>query len=136
MTFKKGASGNPAGRKPGTNMGGKLRQAMADHAPEIVFAVCKRALAGDARAARLVLERVVPALRLTDLPVHVTTPEGADAGTQARAVVEAALSGALAPDTANTLLAAMASAVRVIEVVEFEARIAALEAAQAGKDPE
>jgi hypothetical protein len=69
MPWAKGTSGNPCGRPLGTNEIGKLRAALAKHVPEIVAAMVEAAKGGDTAAAKLILERTVPALRAEELPV-------------------------------------------------------------------
>ena len=70
MPFKKGTSGNPAGRKPGTlTKQDKLRLQIAEGVPSIIKAMMEKAEAGDTAAAKLLLDRTLPALRPTDAPV-------------------------------------------------------------------
>lgn len=64
-----GRSANPKGRPPGSGKIAKFRQALIAEVPEIIAALGKEAKAGDAQAAKLLLERVLPPLR--DLPVDV-----------------------------------------------------------------
>ena len=63
MVFKKGESGNPKGRPKGAlNKATIMAQQICDNAAEQIAAkAVEMALAGDATALRLVLERLVPA---------------------------------------------------------------------------
>lgn len=124
--WKPGQSGNPAGRTPGTGEVGKLRASIAKHLPEIITKLVEQAKAGDAQAARLLLERVLPPVKASELPAPIPLPDGALAD-QGRAVVAAAGSGALAPGQAAQLLAGLGALAKLIETDELAARVAALE---------
>lgn len=125
--WKPGQSGNPAGRKPGTGEVGKLRASIAQHLPEIITKLVEQARAGDAQSARLLLERVLPPVKATELPAPIPLPDGALAD-QGRAVVLAAGAGVLAPGQAAQLLAGLGALAKLIETDELSARIEALEA--------
>lgn len=128
MPWKKGQSGNPAGRPPGWGKVEHLRARLAEHIPEVVAKLVEQAQAGDTGAARLLLERVVPPLRGVDLPVTLpgllTTTSLADAG---RAVVQAAGAGVLSPEQAARLLDGLGAQARLVEMDELVRRIEALE---------
>lgn len=132
--WKPGQSGNPAGRKPGTGEVGKLRASIAAHLPEVITKLVQQAKEGDAQAARLLLERVLPPVKATELPAPVALPEGALAD-QGRAVVAAAGSGVLAPGQAAQLLTGLGALAKLIETDELIARIAALEARSKLQEP-
>lgn len=125
--WKKGESGNPNGRKPGTGDVAKLREAIAERVPEMLLALTEQALAGDVGAARLLLERVLPPLR----PVEQAVPVAMGTGTmsdQAYAVLAAVGAGAISPSQAAQLLGAISDLAKIVEVNELEQRIASLEA--------
>jgi hypothetical protein len=125
--FAPGKSGNPAGRPPGRGAAAQLRTAIEKAAPDVLAAVIDAAKEGDMTAARLLLDRACPPLRAVDLPAVVDAPADADLGTLARAILAAAVAGRLSPDAASGLLAAVGGAVRAVELVDIERRIAALE---------
>jgi len=128
--FKPGQSGNPRGRPPGRSTAQGLRERLAERAGEVLAVVLDAALSGDLMAARLVLERVVPALRPQASPVEL--PALAAAGTlteKADAVLAAVGAGEIAPDVGAQLLTALGTVVRITEVEELTRRIEALEAA-------
>lgn len=133
--FRKGQSGNPKGRPPGTSQAAKLRQAIENDVPDIIRAMVSQAKSGDTAAANLLLARVFPALKSEALPVSVA---GMDRGTlteRATAALDAAANGDLAPDVAASLVGAVGTLARVVEIDELERRVAALEQRDE-KDPE
>lgn len=70
MPFVKGQSGNPTGRRPGTQTKQtRLREQLLSEAPAILAALVEQAQAGDPAASKLVLDRCLPVLRPTDSPV-------------------------------------------------------------------
>lgn len=128
MAFTKGQSGNPAGRPRGSGKSVALRKAIEKNVPAIVAAMTTKALEGDATAARLLLERVVPALRPVTAPVAIA---GMDTGTlsdRGNIVLAGIASGLIAPDQAQSLMASLSGLCRVIETDEILKRLEALEA--------
>lgn len=59
-TWKKGQSGNPAGKKAGTGRIEQYRTMLDPHVPELLKKLVEAALAGDLGASRIILERVYP----------------------------------------------------------------------------
>lgn len=111
---------------------GRLRESIAQHVPEIISKLVAAATAGDAAAARLLLDRVIPPIKAAELPAPMELPNGCLAD-QGRAVLAAAGSGCLAPGQAAQLLAGLGSLAKLIETDELAARIAALEAKHGNK---
>lgn len=124
--FQKGASGNPRGR-PRSSLSATVRDRIAGHLDELVDVLLDRARQGDVAAARTLLERVAPALKVEELPVRVDLPDGADLASTGRAVLAHVAAGALAPGQASALLAGLGTVARVIEVDEVVRRLAKLE---------
>jgi hypothetical protein len=102
--------------------------------PEIVDRLIQQAVEGDTAAAKLLLERSVPALRPLDMPVQVPLT-GSDLAESGRAVLSAVGEGRLTPDQGSRILAAIAALGRVTGATELAERIEALEAAITGKSP-
>ncbi len=125
--WKKGESGNPAGRKPGTGEVAKIRAAIADRVPDILSAMLARALEGDTGAARLLLERTVAPYKAVEPTQALTLPDGT-LTEQGRAVLAAVAAGELPPSQGAALVGAIGQLARVAEVDELAARVAALEA--------
>jgi hypothetical protein len=124
--WKPGQSGNPAGRKPGTGEVAKLRAAIAGALPEILAALIEQARAGDVQAARLLLERALPAVKPVELPEAVPL-EGRTLTEQGQSVLRLLSAGELAPGQAAALLNAIAGLARVAELDELARRVEALE---------
>jgi hypothetical protein len=131
--FAPGTSGNPKGRPPGAGEVVKLRAAIAKHVPAIVEKLVEQAKAGDAAAARILLERVLPPVKATEQPVPIDMPTEGTLTDQGRAVVAAAADGFLAPGQAAQMLTGLGALAKLIETDELAARIAALEERNAGK---
>ena len=66
--WQKGQSGNAAGKPKGTGRLQAMRDQLANEVPAILAALCAMAKAGDAQAARLILERVLPPLKPEESP--------------------------------------------------------------------
>jgi len=123
--FEPGQSGNPKGRPVGTGYASKLRTAIEDDMPEIIISVVAKAKSGDLAAAKLLLDRVFPALKPVEMPAAIQQGQSlADSG---NAVVNAALEGSLTPDQADSLLSAITKQARVVEMDDLVRRVEALE---------
>lgn len=125
--FKPGQSGNPRGRPKAKLTATDLRQRLARDADQIIEAVVQSALSGDTQAARLVLERIVPAIKPTEQAVQLPMPEGANLTEQGRVVLAAVAAGALAPSQGSALLSGIGTLARVSEIDELTARVQRLE---------
>lgn len=129
--WKAGQSGNPRGRKPGTGEVTKLRNSIAAHVPSIIEKLVEQAKSGDAGAARLLLERVLPPVRAAEQPVPLGLPDSGLVA-QGEAILAAASDGVLAPGQAAQMLQALGALSRLVETEDLAARIAALEDASKG----
>lgn len=125
--WKKGESGNPNGRKPGTGQVAKLRESIATHIPEIITRMVSKAKEGDVHAARLLLERVIPPLKSAESSVSITLPENATLSEQGQTIIQSIADGTLTPGQGQALLSGLGSQARLVEITELEERITALE---------
>jgi Family of unknown function (DUF5681) len=125
--WKKGESGNTAGKPKGSGRLQAMREQLADDVPEILAALSAMAKQGDPQAARLILERVLPPLKPEESPVPLALPNGT-LTTQGRAVLAAVAAGGLAPMQGAALLGAIGTLARVSEIDELAQRITTLEA--------
>lgn len=128
--WKPGQSGNPNGRPPGTGEVSRLRAALAVDVPDILQTVVTAAKNGDTQAARLILERVLPALKAVEPTQSLSLPDGSLTD-QGRAVLASVASGELAPGQGAALLGAIGTLARVSEIDELVHRVQALEAKHA-----
>lgn len=124
--WKPGESGNPAGRKPGSGEVAKIRAAIAARVPELLTTLMSKALDGDVGAARLLLERAVAPLKAAEQTQVLMLPEGS-LTEQGRAVLASVASGELAPGQGATLLGAIGTLARVVEIDDLAARVVELE---------
>jgi hypothetical protein len=110
----------------------KVREAIAEAMPDILAALVKRAKEGDPQAARLLLERAIPALKPIELPfpVPVSVPDTGGLVDRAEAILAATTRGDIAPGQAADLLAALGGIARLREIEDLEERIKALEETQ------
>ena len=128
MAFKKGQSGNPAGRPKARPLASTvMREQLSSRLPQVIEVVVQSALAGDMQAARIIVERVLPALKSKAEPTPIDLNPDDALSDQARQVVRAMAYGALPIDEANTALSVSASQAKVIEIDELEKRISKLE---------
>lgn len=104
MRFAPGQSGNPAGRQPGTrNKATQIAERLlSDDIEGVCQAVVTAARSGDMTAARIIVERLIPARRTRtieiDLPQVMTA---ADVVAGHARVVQAMAEGDISPDEAQ-----------------------------------
>ncbi|MFL9987129.1 DUF5681 domain-containing protein [Paraburkholderia sediminicola] len=133
MTFRKGKSGNPAGKPKGArDKRTELRELLRPRAAELVQKAVELALAGDTTALRICIDRIIPTIKAKDAPIGIGGLTGSLAE-QGQAVLAAMAAGEITPDEANAVMAAIAAQVRIVEADELEKRIAALEAQNGSK---
>ena len=129
--FEPGRSGNPNGRPKGSrNQATLLAESLLEGEVEAVICkVIEKAKEGDMTALRLCLDRLLAPRRerrvAFELPAKIET--AADAARASSAVLAECATGNLSPSEASEILALISSHVRVLEVAELEARVAALE---------
>ncbi len=129
--WRKGVSGNPAGRPVGRPNRGQefLRELLAGDAERVVQSVVQAAISGDMTAAKLIFDRILPKrscrpLEGLILPPITTVREAVGA---INALANAALQGVISAAEAAELCAVVECSRRVIETAELAARIERLE---------
>ena len=128
--FKPGQSGNPAGRPKGTrNAVTRAVEALLDgEAEKLTRKAIDLGLAGDMAALRLCVDRIMPPRK----DRHVAFPlpamnEPVDAVKGLASIVAAVASGELTPSEASELTKLVEGYARVLETVDHEQRLRALE---------
>jgi len=123
--FQPGKSGNPAGRPKGSK--NKLKQKLLDNVDGILDAMVAQAIAGDAAAAALVVNRVLPTLRpqseLVQFTLHVDQP----ISKQVEQVLLAISKGEVAADVGKKIIETITSLATVRATEELAQRIENLE---------
>lgn len=127
--WKKGESGNPRGRSPGTGRVAQLRESIAQHLPEIIEQLVIKAKEGDSQAARLLLERVIPPVKSMEQSVKISLPVDADLSTQGQSIMQAVADEILTPSQGSALLTSLGTLARIKEIDELEKRLTTLEQA-------
>ena len=130
MAFKKGQSGNPAGKPKGAlSRRTRLALQLEEHMPGLLAKVVDLALKGDTQALKICIDRGLPAKKVIDELVDLGKPLDGTAAEQGRIVLQAVGEGRITPDQAATLMTSIAAQARVVEIDELERRLQALEQA-------
>ena len=126
MQFTKGASGNPAGRPKGIkDKRHRFSEAIESMIPQVLDSVFQKAIAGDMTAAKMLLDRTLPNKRPEQERVEIS--HTGSIPSDAQNVLRSVLDGEVSPDVGASLLSAMTSVLKAIEVEELTKRIEALE---------
>ncbi len=131
MRFKKGQSGNPAGKPKGSrNKTTVLLEALLDGKAE---ALTKKAIEmagqGDPAMMRLCIERLIPPRK--DRPINFELPPlktTQDASLAQLKIVQAVAKGELTPNEGSEITKMLENFADTIRLSELEARIAEMEA--------
>lgn len=123
--FKKGTSGNPAGRPRKTTTLAAFKSSLSIAIPDILDALIESAKAGDTGAAKILMDRIYPTLKPQSVPVSV--PVAATLADQGNEIIRSTMTGTLTPDTCYQLLSSLASQTKIVEVDELIKRIERLE---------
>lgn len=127
MAFKKGQSGNPAGRPKGrADARTRWRKALEKDGDKLVKKAVELALAGDSQALKLCIDRAIPAYRPAAEPVSFEL-SGETLTERANSVLTAVAAGQLDPQTGKGLIDAIGSLVKVTEIDDITRRLAELE---------
>jgi hypothetical protein len=131
--FRKGQSGNPAGKPKGArDKRTALRELLQPHAADLVKKAVELALAGDTTALRICIDRCIPAIKSKDQPISLQGLSGSLAE-QGKAVMAAMAAGEITPDEATAVMQVLTAQMRIVEVDDLVKRIEALEGKGDGK---
>lgn len=126
--FSKGNKASP-GRPPGRGAVAELRDKLAQDVDKVIEILRTQALAGDAQAIRILLDRVLPSLRPVELPTPLDLPAG-NLAQQAHAVVQAVAAGDIAAGQAVQIISALGGVAKIVETTDLLDRIEKLEEKQ------
>jgi len=129
--FKKGASGNPRGRRAGSRNKATvlLEKMMADDGEGVVNAVLEAAKGGDMQAARIILDRICPPRK--ERPISCKLPKMEDTSdliAGISAIMAAVANGELTPGEGQALASLIEAQRRTLETEDIEQRLKAIEA--------
>ena len=126
MQFTKGVSGNPAGRPRGIkDKRHRYAESIESMIPEVLESVFQKAVAGDMTAAKMLLDRSLPTKRPEQERVQIPIKE--NSALNARDVLQGVFDGDVSPDVGASLLNAITSVLKAVEVEDLAKRIEALE---------
>lgn len=131
--WPKGRSGNPAGKIKGTRHKATraVESLLEGQAEALTQKAVEMALAGDSVALRLCLDRIAPPRKGRTVMFHLPSMESVgDLLTVMDAVVRAVADGQLTTDEGTAVVGLLEAKRKVIESVELERRLAALEQSQ------
>ena len=128
--WKKGVSGNPAGKKPGTrHRATRLAETLLDgEAVELVKKCVEMAIDGDSAAMRICMDRLVPPRKSRPINIDLPSVDTGEGVSQAQAVVVQAVGeGEITPDEGQVLSTILEARRKSIETADIEARLEKLE---------
>lgn len=132
-SWKRGQTGNSKGRpRNAVAAAAKLRDKIGDDIDEVLNNVIEQAKAGDLAACRLLIERVLPAIKPIESPVEMSLPKGANLVAKGEAVLDAVSVGDIAPMQAGALLSGLGTLAKLIETQDLAERLTALESQAKG----
>ena len=130
MPFKKGQSGNPKGKRPGTRH--KATQAalklLGGDLEAITQECVRQAKEGNLMAVKLVLDKLIPSAK--ELPLILSLPKvagAADLSAALSAVMAAVAQGDITPGEGQALTTMLEAYRKGIEFTDIEARLRTLE---------
>lgn len=123
--FKPGQSGNPNGRPKDKTPATLIRKSIADDLPDIIKALIAKTKEGDVPAAKVLLDRVCPALKPQALPLSIVVNGGLVE--QGGEVIRATLAGEIPPDIGSQLITALSNQGKLIDLEELADRLKRIE---------
>ena len=128
--WKKGQSGNPAGKKPGTRHRATLaiEKLLDGEGEALTRKAIELAKNGDLTAIKLCLDRIIPPRKSRPININLPDVKTAEGVAAAQAtVVQAVGSGLIVPEEGLVLSSILEARRRAIETQEHEARLNELE---------
>jgi len=123
--FKPGISGNPNGRPKDKTPATILRKSISQEMPEIIKTLVGLAKGGDVAAAKVLLDRICPALKPQAMPISL--PTNGTLTEQGSEIIKATMAGQIPPDIGSQLITALSNQGKLIELQEMAERLQRLE---------
>jgi hypothetical protein len=136
--FRKGQSGNPAGKPKGTRHRATMAvQALLDGEADALTRKCiELAKEGDTTVLRLCMERLAPAMRSRAVELPMPTIDTADDVLKSQAAtIRAMAAGKITPGEAATIAGVLDAKRKAIETIVLEERVAKLERQAVKRNP-
>lgn len=114
MTFKTGISGNPNGRPLVSATREQLRQSIKDEMPSILKMVIDKAKDGDMHAAKILIDRAIPALKPVAEPTGFVVAGNDKLVDMGRTVLDMTSRGELSTDEAIGLMKVLSAYTGVV----------------------
>jgi len=130
MAFKKGQSGNPRGKKPGTkNKATRAALELLEGDLQAITRVCvDKARGGDLQACKLVLDKLIPNRKERLVALQLPPITGAaDVPKALVATLKSMAQGEITPGEGHTVAALLENYRKSLETTELLERIVALE---------
>ena len=130
MAFKKGQSGNPAGKKPGTkNKATRAALELLEGDLQAISRVCiDKAKSGDLVACKLVMDKLIPTPRERYVALQLPQITGvADVSKALVTTLKSIAQGEITPGEGHTVAALLETYRKSLETTELLERIMALE---------
>lgn len=130
MGYKKGQSGNPAGKPKGAkDKRTELRSLLQPHAEDLVKKAVEMAIAGDVSALRICIDRIIPPVKDNRMSISLPKLHDAKSCVEAQCLIVAAVaSGELLASEGHALSDLVENQRRSFETLTLEERLKAIEA--------
>lgn len=126
--YKKGVSGNPAGKKPGTlNKRTRLAKLLEPHAENLINKTVELALDGDVNALRLCIERLIPKAVHQKIQIDAQNIGDENLSMIGKKVIAAISTGDIAPEDGRQLMIILDSQRKLIEHTDIMRKLEELE---------
>jgi hypothetical protein len=128
--WKKGVSGNPAGKKPGTrHRATRLAETLLDGETVALVKKCvEMAIDGDSAAMRICMDRLVPPRKSRPINIDLPAVDTCAGISQAQSVVvQVVADGEITPDEGQVLSSILETRRKTLETADIEVRLGKLE---------
>jgi len=131
VAFKKGESGNLAGRPKGRgDKRTELRKLLDPHAPEVIDTLINLAKGGDTTAIKLVLDRTISVLKASSEQSQTISLAGDSLKDKGDSVLRLIANGEITIDESTRLMVILSMQAKLVELNSLEERLTALEDAK------